>query len=70
MGSLFSAPSIPKAPVAPTIDKVNTPDKTGLEANKKLALLKQGRASTFLTGTTGVDTTATSAPQYKPLLGQ
>jgi len=70
MGSLFSAPSIPSPPPAPKLDTVNTPDKTGLEANKKLALLKQGRASTFLTGTTGVDTPATSPPQYKPLLGQ
>ena len=70
MGSLFSAPSIPQPPKAPTIDATNTPDKTGVEANKKLALLKQGRASTFLTGTTGIEAPASTPPQFKPLLGQ
>lgn len=68
MGSLFSSPSIPDAPKPPT--KANTPEKEAVEANRKLAMLKQGRASTFLTGTTGVAAPASSPPQYKPLLGQ
>lgn len=70
MGSLFSAPSIPSPPPAPKLADVNTPDKTAVEANKKLAMLKQGRSSTFLTGTTGIEAPAASPPQYKPLLGQ
>lgn len=73
MGSIFSTPkpivpALPPAPAPPPEVDNNVDAEVAAEEARKRALLAQGRSSTILTGSRGVENEATT--ERKTLLGQ